>query len=379
MTPDVASILVGNISWQGWEGVEITRSIESVPSSFSLTGTEKYPGTVGLSKVDIMPGSPCTISLGADTVLTGYIDGRDYELSATSHDITVVGRSKLEDLIDCSGALQQQQAVGRTLGSLANLLCGPFGISVSLPGGDTPTIPSITVLLTETGYETLERCARWNARLLYDDTNGNLVISAVGTTKHASGFQEGVNVQAVRSTINLSERFTSIAAIWLDTAILSQGTDVAPLPYVNDKSLAVDKVGFPARADGQPRNRPLLILAEQGQDQNNLVPQRVQWEMARRIGRSQGAMITVDSWRDSAGVLWTPNQLADISIPSCKVSGTWLISTVTYIRDGQGTRADVTLMPKEAFIPQPAVPYTFDNETLAAAGQNTTGAQTPTQ
>jgi prophage tail gpP-like protein len=378
MTNDPVSIIVGDISWQGWEGVQITRSIEAVPSSFSLIGTEKYPGASGVNKVDILPGSPCRIALGSDTVLTGYVDGRDYELSATSHEITVVGRSKLEDLVDCSGALAQQQSVGRTLGALGNLLCSPLGITVSLPDGDTPTIPSISVLLTETGYETLERVARWNARLLYDDTDGNLVIAKVGTQKHASGFQEGVNVQAVQSTLNVSERFTSIAAIWLDTTILSQGTDVSPLPYVNDKSLAVDK-SFPVRADGKPRYRPLLILAEQGQNQNNLVPQRVQWEMARRIGRSQAVTITVDSWRDSAGKLWTPNFLADITIPSCKVSGTWLISTVTYIRDGQGTRADVTLMPPAAFIPQPAVPYTFDNETLAAAGQNTTGAQTPTQ
>jgi prophage tail gpP-like protein len=375
---DPVSIIVGNIAWQGWESVAITRSIEAVPASFSLIGTEKYPGPTGLSKVDILPGSPCQITLGGDTVITGYVDGRDYDLSADQHEVRVSGRSKLEDLVDCSGALPQQQSVGRTLGALANLLCGKLGISVSLPDGDTPTIPSITILLTETGYETLERVARWNARLLYDDTNGNLVIAKVGTTKHASGFQEGVNVQAVQSTLNVSERFTSIAAIWLDTTILSQGTDVSPLPYVNDQSLAVDK-SFPARADGKPRYRPLLILAEQGQNQNNLVPQRVQWEMARRVGRSQAVTITCDSWRDSAGVLWTPNQLADISIPSCKVSGTWLISTVTYLRDAGGTRAEVTLMPPAAFVPQPAVAYTSDNETLSAAGQNTTGAQTPTQ
>jgi prophage tail gpP-like protein len=295
MTADPVSIIVGNISWQGWEGVQVTRSIEQVPASFSLIGTEKYPGTSGLNKVDIMPGSPCQIALGSDTVLTGYVDGRDYELTADSHEITVSGRSKLEDLVDCSGALAQQQSVGRTLGALANLLCSPLGISVSMPNGDTPTIPSISVLLTETGYETLERVARWNARLLYDDTNGNLVIAQVGTTKHASGFQEGVNVQAVQSTLNVSERFTSIAAIWLDTTILSQGTDTSPLPYVNNKSLAIDN-SFPARADGSPRYRPLLILAEQGQNQNNLVPQRVQWEMARRIGRSQAVTITCDNF-----------------------------------------------------------------------------------
>ncbi|HEX3984829.1 MAG TPA: hypothetical protein VHX12_14125 [Acidisoma sp.] len=371
-------MVVGNISWQGWEGVQITRSIEQVPGSFSVVGTEKYPGTAGLSKVDILPGYPCQIMLGSDVVITGYIDGRDYDAGRDNHEIEVVGRSKLEDIVDCSGALPQQQAVGRTLGSLATLLCKPFGITVSMPDGDTPTIPSISVLLTETIYETLERVARWNAKLLYDDTNGNLVIAAVGKVKHASGFQEGVNCQVIRSTINVSERFTSIAAIWQDTTVLTMGTDTSTLPYVNDQSKAVD-TSFPPRADGQPRYRPLLILAEQGQGQNNLVPQRVQWEMARRVGRSQAVTVTCDSWRDSSGQLWTPNQLADVTLPSEKVQGTWLISTVTFIRDGAGTRADVTLMPKAAFIPQPAMPYLVDNEALSAAGQNTTGSETPTQ
>jgi prophage tail gpP-like protein len=378
VTVDPVSIVVGNISWQGWEAVSVTRSIESVPSSFSLMGTEKYPGTVGLSKVDILPGYPCQIMLGSDAVITGYVDGRDYDLSPDGHDIRVVGRSKLEDLVDCSGALPQQQAVGRTLGSLAKLLCSPFGIGVSMPNGDTPTIPSISVLLTETVYETIERVARWNAKLVYDDSSGNLVIAGVGTTKHATGFQEGVNVQAVQSTINVSERYTSIAAIWQDTAVLTMGTDKTALPYVNDQSKAVD-TSFPPRADGKPRYRPLLILAEQGQGQNNLVPQRVQWEMARRVGRSQAVTVTCDSWRDGAGLLWTPNMLADIDVPSCKVQGTWLISTVTYLRDASGTHAEVTLMPPAAFIPQPAMPYLVDNETLSAGGQNTTGAQTPTQ
>lgn len=376
MTTDAVSINIGNISWQGWEGVQITRSIEQVPASFSMVGTEKYPGATGLSKADILPGYPCTISLGCDAVLTGYVDGRDYTLTPDGHDITVTGRSKLEDIVDCSGALPQQQAVGRTLRSLAKLICDPFGISVSLPDGDTTTIPSISVLLTETVYETLERVARWNAKLLYDDTAGNLVIAGVGSAKHASGFKEGVNVQAVQSTINVAERYTSIAAIWQDTSVLSQGTDTQPLPYVNDQSKAVDK-SFPLRADGKPRYRPLLILAEQGQGQNNLVPQRIQWEMARRWGRSQSVTVTVDSWRDSAGKLWTPNQYADIDLPSCKVSGTWIISTVTYLRDTSGTRADVTLMPAQAFTPQPAMPYLVDNQALTAAGENTTGAQTP--
>ena len=77
--------------------------------------------------------------------------------------------------------------------------------------------------------------------------------------------------------------------------------------------------------------------------------------MNRRVGRSQAVTIVCDSWRDGASNLWTPNWLAPISLPSLKVQATWLISKVTFLRDEQGTRAEVTLMPKEAFSAEPAV------------------------
>jgi hypothetical protein len=54
-----------------------------------------------------------------------------------------------------------------------------------------------------------------------------------------------------------------------------------------------------------------------------------------------------------------------------------VISSVTYARDNSGTRADITLMPAVAFTPEPSVPYLTDNEALTAAGDNTTGTQSP--
>jgi prophage tail gpP-like protein len=381
---DDISIVVGNTKWEGWESISLTRGIETVPSTFSLTGTEKYPGSDNTKRIVVMPTSACRIMLGDDVVLTGYVDGIDTTLSPGDHRISVVGRSKLEDIVDCPGALEQQQLVNLTLGSLANMVCQPNGITVSLPDGDSPTIPSISAVLTETGYETIERVARWNAKLIYDDTNGDLVIASVGTKQHVSGFEEGVNIESGASTLNASERYTSIAAIYLDTSILSEGTDTSPIYYVRN-AFATDET-FQPRADidpkthqGRPRHRPLLILAELGQGQNYLVPLRVQWEMARRIGRSQAVTITCDSWRDSAGVLWTPNQLAKVTSPSLKLDETWLISSVTYKRDDSGTHADVTLMPPSAFVPQPTQLYPFDAEVQAASLGQDAGAQTATR
>jgi prophage tail gpP-like protein len=126
-----------------------------------------------------------------------------------------------------------------------------------------------------------------------------------------------------------------------------------------DKVLANNNT-FPARAEGQPRYRPLLIVSEQGQGYAQVVKRRVAWEMARRVGRSQVIAVAVDSWRDSVGMLWQPNWKLAVFLPSLKLPATsWLITNVTYTRDENGTRAELTLMPPDAVKPMPEAPFEY--------------------
>jgi prophage tail gpP-like protein len=52
-----------------------------------------------------------------------------------------------------------------------------------------------------------------------------------------------------------------------------------------------------------------------------IATQRANWETARRIGRSQGASVTCDRRRHSAGTLRTPNRLATLDAPAADISG----------------------------------------------------------
>ncbi|MGI4940908.1 MAG: phage baseplate assembly protein [Janthinobacterium lividum] len=73
-----------------------------------------------------------------------------------------------------------------------------------------------------------------------------------------------------------------------------------------------------------------------------------------RNGRSQTISLTCDSWRDSAGTLWQPNALARVDVPIMRlVNQFWIISEVIYRQDDDGTRADLLLMPPDAFQPEP--------------------------
>jgi prophage tail gpP-like protein len=103
--------------------------------------------------------------------------------------------------------------------------------------------------------------------------------------------------------------------------------------------------------------------------------------MARRVGRSQIITVVVDSWRDAAGNLWTPNWLIPGTLPGMKLTATsWLITNVTYTRDENGTHAELTLMPPAAMAPMPEAPFLNDPALSGASNYKSKGAQAaPTQ
>ena len=345
----------------GWQDVRISFGVERFPRDFALTLTEFYPGQAG--KIDLAPGQPITVTIGGDPVVTGYIDDYAAEYSGDSHQVHIAGRGMCEDLVDCSAEFQTFQISNITLVGLANKLCAPFGITVVANDGDSIVIPQFNVVLTETPYEILERVARWANFLLYEDEMGRLVIARLSDQQMASGFEEGVNIQDANVKFSTGQRYTSISPVYLSTAFLTNGAN-AQTPFVideNGNSAAATDSSFPLRADGKPRYRPLIVVSEQTQTVFQLAKNRAAWEMARRFGRSQAVTLKTDTWRDSDGTLWQPNARASVTSPNLKLSGqNWLISEGTFERGENGTTADLTLMPPQAFVPSPDLLLPFD-------------------
>ena len=54
------------------------------------------------------------------------------------------------------------------------------------------------------------------------------------------------------------------------------------------------------------------------------------------------------------------------------VNQQWIIGTVTFRRDGSGTHADLTLMPPDAFNPEPVALNLFDWEVSRGLQQSQT-------
>src|ERR1700730_2629799 len=97
---DELTILTDGRELGGWTAVAVDRGVELLPSNFRVDLTERYPGQAGQAPVE--PFKPCEVYLGLDKILTGYIDLYWPHEDANSHLVSIQGRSKTEDLVDCS-------------------------------------------------------------------------------------------------------------------------------------------------------------------------------------------------------------------------------------------------------------------------------------
>ncbi|NYH21381.1 phage baseplate assembly protein [Paraburkholderia bryophila] len=326
----------------GWLGVRLSRGIERCPSDFEVSFTEPYEN---VSDVDVQEGDQVEVLLGADKVLSGFVDRYLPSYNAREHTIRITGRSKCQDLVDCSAKWTGGQLLNMPLLQIAQTLCGVYGVPVALADGANQgdPIPQLNIMVGEPIYDVLERLCRFRALLLYDQPDGSLLLSGIGTQQAACGFKEGVNVLSASALNSMDGRFSDYDAVRqsLDTCEdIGDGGNL--IASVRDATVQ--------------RLRYRAIVAESVFGGQDVAAQRAQWEMARRYGRSYAVQVATDSWRDSAGVLWTPNTLVPIDLPKLKLKQQrWLISDVTYKRGADGTTADVVVMPPAAFYQQPII------------------------
>ena len=349
--PEDLTISLGTIAITGWTDIRVTRGIERVPSDFSIGMTELYDGE--LADLGIAPGSSCAVALGDDLVLTGYIDHYIPSFGPSDHSIRITGRSKCADLVDCAAEWPGSQISNSNVLGIAQRLASVYGPLVNgKPDGIQvttdvnydmlPILPQINVMLGESAFEIIDRVARGSAVLAYDLPDGNLFLSKAGTDQAASGFTEGVNVQSAYIDYSANLRYSEYVAYIQSTQAYMDageaGNLIVSIPDPNCK-----------------RHRKMVIISEGGGLGNDIAALRAQWEAARRAGRSTVVRLVVDSWRDESGALWKPNTLVPVSLPRLNLDFAHLLITeVTFLRSaGRGTTAEITLMPPEAFKPQP--------------------------
>ncbi|WP_308721016.1 phage baseplate assembly protein [Komagataeibacter xylinus] len=331
-----------------WTSAVLRMGIEIMPWTASLGMTASRASAVGASSLN--PGDTCQVYIGSVLVFTGYVITVVEDIGPEDHMIEVQIASKSVDLVECAAEFSTFQMNSTNALAIAQAVASRVNIDVvSVNGAGNTDILAFSVILTETAYEVIERVSRLAAVVFYDRPDGNICMANVGTTRAASGFVLGQNIEHLQTVRSLGGRYSKITAVCQGTVSLF--TD--PNEDALDSQMGVLTVGVDATDPGVPRTRNMFIPVENGDQDYAVTRQRVQWEVNRRIGRAYPVSLTCDSWRDQAGQLWLPNTLA----PVTAADGTqqdMLIGELTLRQTADdGTHADVILMPPAAYSPEP--------------------------
>ena len=343
------TLTVDGQSYRGWTSMEFTRDIERMSGSFLLSLTDKWPGIANVRPVK--QGQACRLTNETDTLISGWIDVAEPQIGTNDHTITITGRDRSGDLIDCTAEHTGGEWINQSLVNIARDLCRPFAISVNAVATTAhETIRKFKLEESETVFSALERLCRIKGLLVTSNPNGDLVLTsgelAIPSTASLK-MGVGGNVLSTKGTFNNAERFSHYTVKGQDG-----GEDFS---VAEDASEPIGHASDP----GITRYRPLTILAEEAVD-IAACERRAQWEATVRAGRARRAIATVQGWYASE-TLWAPLTLVPCEIPELSLNRQMLITATRGLRDGNGTTMELTLADPSAFTGL-AVPETIEED-----------------
>lgn len=332
MAEDITLTVDGKI-YGGWKSASISRGIEQVAGTFTLGVTERWPGQP--ERRELHAGQECTVRIGSEIVITGLIDEIERGVKKGGVEISVTGRDRTGQLVDCSAPMKPSEWSGPSLGTLARALASPFGVSVSVAVDAGRPFEIFALQPGETAFAALSRACRQRAVLAIADGKGGLVITRGGTAHGGGVLEEGVTRFEGRWRDSWRERYSNYTVMgqgggWSDAADNAEGRAAAA-----DTEITV--------------YRPLVLIAED-QGDGVTMAERAAWEARTRKAKGRGGSVTAPGWRNSAGKLWQPNTLVRVIAPAGGVTGDLLISSVNFGMSKQdGTTTQLELVGRHAF------------------------------
>lgn len=338
---DEFELRIGGSAYVGWTSIRLTKSLEQLAHSFAISLTDRWVAGETVEPHAVQAGQSCSIVVADKPLINGYVDTDRKDYDAGSRRISINGRSKTGDLVDCSSVYKTGKWRNQRLLNIAKNLCDPFKINVwANPEVDLGSRMNLSIEEGESVFNTLERAARMRGVLLLTDTNGDLFFDRVSTTRIATVLEFGVNIKQSSYSNNWATRHS-------EYTIKSQaaGGD-------NLFGAAAAQIKRSVTDEAITRYRPIRLTAE-NESSGSELKKRVTWERNTRAGRSKRVSYTVQGWRHTDG-FWAPNQLVQVKDPQQRIDDQLLVASVTFTRsESEGTISQLELAQPEAFGVEP--------------------------
>lgn len=318
--------------YQGFKNIRLERSLTSLTGSFEIVLIDKW--LVEKSDFEMKPGLEIVCKIGDKPFYSGYIDKLDISLDAGSRNLTINGRDKTGDLVDCSH-IGRNEFNNMKLEAIAKEMCKPFKLGVIFFAETGDPITKFTVTQGDTIFQSLEKLAKMRKLLITSSPEGNLVFERKGIIRSSTELVEGFNIKKAGISFDNTERFSNYIVKSQAIGILGNETD-----STQAKGSASD--------EGINRYRPIIILNE-SQGDGKTAQQRAEWEANLRAAKACNVSVVVVGWTQKAGELWAVNQLVHIDSPSLGIKQDMLISKVGFELSENGKITELELIRPDAF------------------------------
>lgn len=322
-------------AYVGWKTVSIVRSVETLAGRFDIELTDKHP-------FPVPRGGAVELKLYGKTIITGYTDSLRIGMDANSHTLSIAGRDKTGDLVDCSALVKSQEMVNVTLRDIVEAVAEPFGLEAIFET-DPPEVFKKFSFQEETGFEAIERACRLRGVLASADEKGTIIIQKYGQKRAPTGLEVGGNILSVQATYNDADRFSVYKVFGQQAGDDDTSAEASTRPAGEARDLAIK------------RYRPKIIIAE-GNVNDAVAQDRAEWEAAIRAARAVSIEVTVAGWQADEKELWRENRLVRTKIPQHSIDGDMLIKEVSFTLDDRtGEKTRLVLVRPDAYEKQPDI------------------------
>lgn len=325
-----AELFVGGRRFRATISGTVRRSLEEASSSFALQTAPLFPGG---NPVRLALGELLRLELDGETAFTGYLDELEDAGDAGATTVSLSGRSKTCDLVDCSAPLGALNNV--TVLDVATLFGTRYGVRAVANADVGARFGRVVPSPGETNHAVIERLAQERGLLVTDDADGNLVLTRAGAdaTSVPTLARPG-NLLGASWRYSIAERFS----------VYECRSQRAADPNTWGRALNVSGL---VEDDAVLRFRNRTITDVRGGPA--AVRERLTWEASTQAGRSVSGTAQVKGHRSPAGPLWTPGQKVFVNDETKGVVGVLVIRSVDFAFGAGGDRTSLDLAPVEGF------------------------------
>ena len=321
-----------------WTNVVINRSLDSVCGTYEVSVIDT--GELSLKRLNIKMGDVVEVLIDDNVIITGYIEDINPSYTKTEHKITIGGRAKTGDLVDCSFPSKLRDWKQQTILAIITSICNEFNIDVVVDVALQSAVAKkidFTANEGETAFEAIRRLSINGAFRMVTSTKGELALVQSGNRKATTKLQKGINILEGNLIQSNKERYSDYKV----KGAGSSGIFSSLVKTTTPSAEAVDS--------GITRSRPLTILTEINTEIGSAID-RANWERALRAGNSRLLNYMVQGWVQKDGTPWDINTLVDVEDDILSVNGRFLIQGVSFILDPRsGTTSNLTLCSPEKY------------------------------